>query len=73
LAQAYRSFLSAGLGELVFEMFSNSVNGAFHGDAKQVTVSVDGAALHGPSVTRRVRRKPLPVALPGQKRKSRYH
>jgi hypothetical protein len=30
LAQAYRSFLSAGLGELVFEMFSNSVNRAFH-------------------------------------------
>ena len=26
LAQAYRSFLSAGLGELVFEVFSNSVN-----------------------------------------------
>lgn len=30
LEQAYRSFLSAGLGELVFEMFSNSVNRAFH-------------------------------------------
>lgn len=29
LEQAYRAFLSAGLGELVFEVFSNSVNRAF--------------------------------------------
>ena len=30
LEQAYRPFLSTGLGELVFEVFSNSVNRTFH-------------------------------------------